>query len=75
MYVTREELIKDRINVAKAMNKYILEKGDEEIWFDWIALGVPDCPTEEDYEFIASDDDEWMDLCKLFGRLVNADRD
>ena len=75
MVTTREQLIKDRIEIAKAMNKYIINLGDEEIWESWITLGIPDCPSEEDYEFIASDDDEWTDLCKLFGILVKTDKD
>lgn len=73
MYVTREELIKTRISIAKQMNKYIIDMGDEEIWMDWITIGIPDAPTEEDYESIAEDDNEWMDLCALFGKLVGAE--
>jgi hypothetical protein len=70
MYVTREELVKTRISIAKQMNKYIIDMGDEELWMDWIVLGVPDAPTEEDYEFIAEHDICWAELCKLFGSLV-----
>lgn len=73
MYVTREELVKTRISIAKQMNKYIIDMGDEEIWMDWITVGIPDAPTEEDYESIAEDDNEWIDLCTLFGRLVGAE--
>lgn len=73
MYVTREELVKTRISIAKQMNKYIINMGDEEIWDAWITEGIPDCPQEDDYEFFAEDDNEWMDLCTLFGRLVNAE--
>lgn len=73
MYVTREELVKTRISIAKQMNRYIIDMGDEEIWMDWITVGIPDAPTEEDYESIAEDNEEWMDLCVLFGRLVNAE--
>lgn len=75
MIVTREELVKTRISIAKQMNKYIINMGDEEIWMDWITVGIPDAPTEEDYESIAEDNEEWMDLCKLFGSLIGADRD
>jgi len=73
MTVTRKELIKCRIQLAKEMNQYILNLGDESIWLRWIAVGVPDEPSEDDYEFIAENDDEWVDLCKLFGRLINLD--
>ena len=73
MYVTREELVKTRISIAKQMNKYIIDMGDEEIWMDWITVGIPDAPTEEDYESIAEDNEEWMRLCTLFGKLVGAE--
>jgi hypothetical protein len=73
MYVTREELVKTRITLLKQMNKYIIDMGDEQIWEHWITLGVPDAPTEEDYEFIAENDEEWAEVCKLFGRLVKAE--
>jgi hypothetical protein len=73
MYVTREELIKTRISIAKQMNKYIIDMGDEKIWMNWITVGVPDAPTEEDYEFIAENDEEWVDVCTLFGKLVGAE--
>lgn len=71
MTVTRKELIKCRIQLTKEMNQYILNLEDEEIWFNWIAVGVPDEPSEADYEFIAENDDEWVDLCELFGRLTH----
>ena len=71
MKVTKKELIKCRIQLAKEMNQYILNLGDESIWLRWIAVGVPDEPSEDDYEFIAENDDEWVDLCKLFGRLTH----
>jgi len=73
MYVTREELVKTRVKLAKQMNEYIINIGDEDIWYQWIALGVPDCPAEDDFEFFAEDDEEWIDLCELFGKLVIAE--
>ena len=75
MYVTREELVKTRISIAKQMNKYIIDMGNEEIWMDWITVGIPDTPTEEDYESIAEDNEEWMYLCTLFGKLVGMNED
>lgn len=70
MTVTREELIKIRIELAKQMNQYILNLGDEEIYDAWFEEGIPDGPQEDDYEFFASDDKEWKELCELFGALV-----
>ena len=66
----RQELVKTRIDLAKQMNNFIINLGDEDIWEAWITTGIPDAPQEDDYEFFANDDDEWNELCELFGRLV-----
>ena len=73
--VTHKEIVQARIKMLKEMNKYIIEMGDEEIWMDWITLGVPDEPSEDDYEFIAENDDEWTDVCGLFGKLAKEEAD
>ena len=70
MTITHEELVKTRITLLKQMNEYIINLGDEEIWMHWICVGVPDEPSEDDYEFIAEDEEEWLDVCKIFGQLV-----
>lgn len=70
MTVTKQELIDTRKRLAEEMHVYIIEMGDENIWMDWIMFGVPDEPTEEDFEFFAENDDEWEHLCKLFGSLT-----
>ena len=75
MAVTHNDLIQLRKKLLKEMNTYIIEMGDEEIWMDWITLGVPDEPFEDDYEFIAENDDEWNDVCGLFGRLAVEEAD
>lgn len=59
---TREE----RIEMAKAMDRDIINIGDELIWSDWIRLGIPDCADEEAYEWFADDEYEWKDLCELY---------
>ena len=63
----------ERIKLLKQMNDYVCNTiGDEVAWEDWIAVGVPDCATEEDYEFIAHDESEWQRICTLFGKIVTA---
>lgn len=75
MAITHNDLIQLRKKLLKEMNAYIIEMGDEEIWMDWITLGVPDAPSEDDYDFIAENDDEWNDVCGLFGRLAVEEAD
>lgn len=70
MKITREELIKMRIDFIKDMNSFIQRKGDENLWSIWITEGVPDGANEKDFLFLAEDDEEWSDLCDLFGRLA-----
>ena len=59
-----------RIELLQGMNQYIIDLGDEEVYETWFSLGVPDEPTDDDYEFIADDIEEWVYVCQLFGRLI-----
>ena len=59
-----------RIEILKQMNQYIIDLGDEEVWMTWITLGVPDEPSEDDYDFIAGNEDEWLDTVKIFANLT-----
>lgn len=68
--MTREELIKLRINFLWDFHKYIIELGDEEIYFAWIEEGVPDEPDEDIMREIAEDDEQWVDIVKVFSRLT-----
>lgn len=62
--------IQSSIIALKVMHNKIIEMGDEEVYMDWIALGVPDEPTESDYEFIAESIDDFIEVVKLFVRLT-----
>lgn len=68
--MTREELIKLRINFLWDFHKYIIELGDEEIYFTWIEEGVPDEPDNYTMREIAEDDEQWVDVVKVFSRLT-----
>ena len=68
--MTRKELIKLRINFLWDFHKYIIELGDEKIYFAWIEEGVPDEPDEGIMREIAEDDEQWTDVVKVFSRLT-----
>ena len=69
--MSRAELVEYRINLLKQMNEYICDTiGDEEIWETWIAVGVPDEARDEDYAYIAEDDEMWKGVCVAFGLLA-----
>lgn len=70
---TKQSEIERKIELLKNMHNYIIEMGDEFIYDIWIRDGVPDEPDDEIFKFIASDDDEWREVCELFGKLVEED--
>ena len=59
--VTRE----DRIGWIKSMHDVIVDDGDERIYMRWIMI-VPDEPQEDDFEFIADDEELWDDCWNFF---------
>lgn len=61
---------KTRVELLKGMNTYMLQLGNETLLGAWLLTGIPDCPDEEDFEFFATDDNEWNYICRLFGRLT-----
>lgn len=70
--MSRAELVECRINLLKQMDEYICNTiGDEEIWEIWIAVGVPDEARDEDYAYIAEDDEMWKGVCVAFGHLAS----
>ena len=71
MKITREEIVDIRVDTLKGMNKFVLEKiYDEELIFHWLEQGVPDCPSDDDFYFIAEDDEEWERVCSVFAWVV-----
>lgn len=68
-----KEMVNIRIKLLKDMHQYIIEIGDEDIYMDWVTIAVPDEPCEADFQFIAEEDENWIECCSLFGRLVKYD--
>lgn len=63
------ETTKTRVKLLKEMNDYIINViGDEDVYDYWFSVGIPDEATEEDYEFIAENDGEWLDTVKVFAK-------
>ncbi len=58
--ITRE----DRILWVESMHNFIVNEGDEILYLRWILI-VPDCPQDDDFEFIAEDKELW-DMCVDF---------
>ena len=64
--MTKEE----RIELLKCMHKAIMNIDDETAYMHWIVLGVPDEPQENDFDYIAEDDESFIECVKLFCNLV-----
>jgi len=70
---TKQSEIERKIELLKDMHNYILDMGDDFVYDIWIKDGVPDEPDDEIFEFIASNDDDWREVCELFGKLIEED--
>lgn len=61
-----------RVIQLKAIHTLMAEANDEEIYMTWTDM-FPDCPTEEDFVYIAISDDEYNECFDLFVRLIKRD--
>ena len=59
-----------RITQLKAMHELMINANDENIYMTWIMTGVPDEPMEEDFEYIAEDDQAYDECFDLFVKLI-----
>lgn len=63
-------MIKTRIAILQTMHEFVINKfNDEENIMEWLTYGVPDCPNESDYEFIAEDEENFNETVDLFQKL------
>ena len=65
-----EELIELRANQLKAMDEFVHSVNNEELMEDWLSCGVPDEASEEDYSYIASDEELYRTCVRIFKRIA-----
>lgn len=58
-----------RLKNVKLMHETMIDMNDEGAYFSWIYV-MPDCPTEDDFEWFASDEDEYMELYNSFMKFL-----
>ena len=63
----------ERVAQLKVMHKFMSSSNDEELYMRWIVGGIPDCPSEDDFENVADDEELYTDCCNLFTELVQKD--
>ena len=66
----KQHIMERRITVLKAMDEAVREMNDEYAMDSWLMVGVPDEASEDDYEFIAENHEEYIDVVKVFARIV-----
>lgn len=55
-----------RVKILKEMHSYIIDLGDEDTYECWLVGPVPDEPSDEDFETIATDDKLWKSAIGWF---------
>lgn len=57
----------NKVELIKAMNEIVLATTDEDNVIDtWLRYGVPDEPTDEDFKFIANNEDSFKETVECF---------
>ena len=60
-----------KMNLLGGMHSFMMScVNDEDLQDEWLTLGVPDEPSEDDLEGIAEDPEEFAEIVHLFGKLV-----
>lgn len=59
----------NKVEFIKALNELMLGTTDEDLLEVWFMNGVPDCPSQEDFEFIANNEESFDDVVNCFIRL------
>lgn len=63
-------MIELRANQLKAMDEFVHSINNDELMKDWLSCGVPDEASEEDYSYIASDDELYKICVRIFKRIA-----
>ena len=58
-----------RMDILKMMDDEVRGWGDEELLEPWLMVGVPDAATEDDFMYIASDDEVYNEVTAEFNKL------
>lgn len=64
-------VIQERVEILKAMHTLMQHASNENIYWHWVTLGPPDEPDDDDFEYIAEDNENYNEVIDLFVRLVS----
>ena len=68
------ELEQTRMILLKQMHEYVIDIGDEDLYWDWITAAITDEPTDDIYEFTATHEDLWLSCCEVFHKIYLASK-
>ena len=58
-----------RKEILRYMHECMIYMNHEDAYMTWIINGVPDCPSEYDFESIAENEEEFYEVVGLWYRL------
>ena len=59
-----------RVKLLKAMDEIVVDINDENAYASWIVI-VPDQASDDDFEYIAEDQELCDDVCRKFALIMN----
>lgn len=59
-----------RVKLLKAMDEIVVDINDENAYASWIVI-VPDQACDDDFEYIAEDQELCDDVCRKFALIMN----
>lgn len=65
-----EAIIQLRVNQLKAMDEFVHSVNNEELMEDWLSCGVSDEASEDDYSYIAADEELYKTCVRIFKRIA-----
>lgn len=70
-YMVSKNIKDSRVSLLKEMHNYVMHHIQyEEAYMQWVTNAVPDEPRQEDFDFIAEDNDLWKLSVNTFRRAV-----
>ncbi|MCH5179927.1 MAG: hypothetical protein J1F32_01780 [Erysipelotrichales bacterium] len=67
-----KRIIRARIDLLILMHNFITQIDDEELYGYWIEFAVPDDPSDDDFKYIANDDELFGDCYRTFKDIVSS---
>lgn len=62
--------MKDKVIMLRGMHEMVRHLNNEEYYMKWILI-VPDEPQDDDFEFIANDEELFPAVLNLFTRIIS----